>query len=210
MASFPADHGPEARGWVADNLARFEWREIDRTERMRAAVAVTLLPDASGRTCFLLTRRGQRLKRHRGQWALPGGRLDPGEKAAEAALRELHEEVGLELDQATILGRLDDFATRSGFVISPLVVWCDELVELVPDPHEVQAVYRIPVADLDREDVPVLTEIPESDRPVLSMPIRGGLVHAPTAAFIYQLLEVALRGRPTRVAHYEQPVFAWR
>ena len=58
--------------------------------------------------------------------------------------------------------------------------------------------------------MPVLREIPESDNPVLSMPIRGGLVHAPTAAIVYQMLEVVLRGNDVRVAHYEQPVFAWR
>ena len=77
-------------------------------------------------------------------------------------------------------------------------------------PNEVARAYRVPLADLDRPDAPVLTRIPESDRPVLSMPILGGLVHAPTAAILYQLLEVALRGRTTRVSHYEQPVFAWK
>lgn len=58
--------------------------------------------------------------------------------------------------------------------------------------------------------MPVLREIPESENPVLSMPIRGGLVHSPTAAIVYQMLEVVLRGNDVRVAHYEQPVFAWR
>ena len=210
MADFPSVHGDELRRWVAERVERFEWRRIEKAEARPAAVAVTLLPDAEGRACFLLTRRGTKLRRHRGQWALPGGRLDPGENVRQAALRELAEEVGLDLDEASILGRLDDFATRSGFVITPLVVWCSEYVELTADPHEVAAMYRVPLADLDRPDVPVLTEIPESDRPVLSMPIRGGLVHAPTAAFIYQLLEVALRGNDKRVAHFEQPVFAWR
>ena len=210
MADFPSVHGDELRRWVTERVERFEWQPIEEAEARLAAVAVTLLPDADGRACFLLTRRGTKLRRHRGQWALPGGRLDPGENVRQAALRELSEEVGLDLDEASIVGRLDDFATRSGFVISPLVVWCSRYVELTADPHEVAAMYRVPLADLDRPDVPVLTKIPESDRPVLSMPIRGGLVHAPTAAFIYQLLEVALRGNDTRVAHFEQPVFAWR
>ena len=58
--------------------------------------------------------------------------------------------------------------------------------------------------------MPTLRPIPESDQPVLSVPFRGDFVHAPTAAIIYQLWEMAWRGRDVDVAHYEQPVFAWR
>lgn len=210
MASFPERHDDELRRWVAERVGDFEWRAIERPGARAAAVAITLVPDEEGRGCFLLTRRGTHLRTHRGQWALPGGKLEKGEGPVEAALRELREELGLALDPSTVLGRLDDFATRSGFVITPLVAWCEDFRELTPDQHEVSAVYRVPLADLDREDVPILTEIPESRRPVLSMPILGGKVHAPTAVFIYQLLEVALRGRGTRVSHYEQPLFAWR
>lgn len=191
-------------------MARFERRGITRPSARPAAVAVALVPDEARRACFLLTRRGQGLRRHRGQWALPGGRLDEGETAVEAALRELYEEVGLELDGGSVLGLLDDYATRSGFVITPVVTWCEEYRELLPDPSEVARVYRVPLQDLDRDDVPLLTSIPESEHPVLSMPILEQRVHAPTAAIIYQLLEVGLRGRSVRVAHYEQPVFAWR
>ena len=210
MPTFPVDHGDELREWVAERLARFGARGISDDEATGAAVAVALVPDREGRSCFVLTRRSARLRNHGGQWALPGGRVEPGESPARTALRELHEEVGLDLDADAVIGRLDDFATRSGFVIRPVVVWCADYRELVPDPAEVAHAYRVPVLDLDHPEAPVLTEIPESDRPVLSMPIRGGLVHAPTAAILYQLLEVALRGRSTRVAHFEQPVFAWR
>ncbi|GEM_PF-320344 len=225
--SFPARHGPELLDHAERNLRRFERRELDpeaaaaraaeasgRTGAVaanaHAAVAITLLPDKGGRGCFLLTRRSLRLRRHRGQWALPGGRIDEAETPEEAAMRELHEEVGLDLDSSALLGRLDDFGTRSGFVITPVVFWCNEYRKLQPNPDEVYRAYRIPLIDLDRPDVPVLREIPESENPVLSMPIRGGLVHAPTAAIVYQMLEVVLRGNDVRVAHYEQPVFAWR
>jgi 8-oxo-dGTP pyrophosphatase MutT (NUDIX family) len=195
---------------VRANLAGFERRAIDVAHRRAAAVALTLLADDEGRPCFVLTRRAASLREHSGQWAIPGGRLDPGESQIDTALRELHEEVGLELAPPAVLGLLDDYATRSGYVITPVVVWAEGRVELTPDPSEVAHVYRIPVAELDHPDVPVLSRIPESDRPVLSIPLRGDFVHAPTAAVLYQLLEVAFRGRATRVAGYEQPVFAWR
>lgn len=210
MASYPIEHDSTLRQWVETRLDGFPWTAIENLDARRAAVAVTLAPDEQGRACFLLTRRSAKLSNHGGQWALPGGRMDEGESAPQTALRELEEELGLSLDATTVLGRLDDFASRSGFVITPVVAWCADFRELRPDPREVAHVYRVPIEDLDRPDVPIVTTIPESDRPVLSLPLLGGRVHAPTAAFLYQLLEVGLRGRETRVAHFEQPVFAWR
>lgn len=191
-------------------LDGFEAREIEKPDARLASVAVAVVPDREGRGCFVLTRRSARLRNHGGQWALPGGRGEPRESREATALRELQEEVGLALSTPAVMGRLDDFATRSGFVIRPVVAWCDDYRELAPDPGEVSRAYRVPLADLDHQDAPVLSEIPESDRPVLSMPLLGQLVHAPTAAILYQLREVALHGRSTRVAHYEQPLFAWR
>lgn len=158
---------------------------------------------------FLLTMRAVDLSRHAGQWALPGGREDPGETAEEAALRELHEELGVRLDRGAVLGRLDDYVTRSGFVITPVVVWAGE-VELEPNPAEVAHVFRVPLGLLDRPDAPRFVSIPESDRPVVQMPLLGTLVHAPTGAILYQAREVLLHGRTTRVAGLEQPVWAWR
>ena len=168
------------------------------------------MPDGEGRPCFVLTRRAAKLRRHGGQWALPGGRLDPGEDAATAALRELEEEVGLTLLPCDVLGLLDDYPTRSGFLISPVVVWGGSTQQLDPAPDEVAAAYRVPIADLELPGVPRLRKIPESDRPVISIPLVGADIHAPTAAILFQLREVALRGLSTRVHHYEQPVFAWR
>jgi 8-oxo-dGTP pyrophosphatase MutT (NUDIX family) len=197
---------------VAANLARFERHERADAELVRASVAATLVGDAEGRACFLITRRTEGLRNHPGQWALPGGRIDPGESAEETALRELEEELGLALGASDALGRLDDFVTRSGFVITPVVFWGGESRALAPNPDEVAAVYSVPVDDLDAPDIPTLRTIPESDRPVISLPIPmlGTSIHAPTAAVLYQLREVALHGRATRVAHYEQPLFAWK
>jgi 8-oxo-dGTP pyrophosphatase MutT (NUDIX family) len=198
------------REHVARNLAAFAHRELAIGERRHAAVALALVADARARPCFVLTRRARGLRRHAGQWALPGGRLDPGERPEKAALRELHEEVALELPDDAVLGRLDDYATRSGFVITPVVVWGGAATAMHADPVEVAEIHRVPIAELERPEVPRLRRIPESERPVISLPLVGTWIHAPTAAILYQLREVALHGRPTRVDHFEQPRFAWR
>lgn len=199
----------EAR--VRGHLAAFPRRAAEPGERRPAAVAVVLLPDEGGRACFLLTRRAPTLRAHAGQWALPGGRMDPGEAAAEAALRELREEVGLTLQAADTLGLLDDYPTRSGFLITPVVIWgARGAPALAPDPREVTAVHRVPLAELERAEAPRLIRIPESERPVIQLPLLATLLHAPTAAILYQLREVALHGRVTRVDHLGEPVWAWR
>src|SRR4029453_11235876 len=123
---------------------------------------------------------------------------------------ELSEEVGLTLDASAVLGVLDDYPTRSGFVITPVVVWGGGGGALTPNPDEVKHVYQVPLDDLERPEVPILVTIPESDRPVIQLPILSALIHAPTAAVIYQMREVVVHGRATRVDHYEQPVWAWR
>lgn len=198
------------RARVHQNLAGFARQPIAPDGRRPAAVAVVLLPDEEGRACFLLTRRTATLRAHARQWALPGGRIDAGESAEGAALRELREEVGLGLDPSSILGVLDDYGTRSGFIITPVVTWADAHVELTPNPAEVAHVYRVPLTELDKPDVPRLITIPESDRPVIQVPLLSSLIHAPTAAVLYQIREVVVHGRPTRVAHFEQPTWAWQ
>ena len=195
---------------VRTHLRRHERAEHALDGRHHAAVGVVLLPDAAGTPCFVLTRRAGGLRRHAGQWALPGGRIDPGETPEAAALRECREEIGLELPPDSVLGRLDDYATRSGFVITPVVSWCESPVALAPDPEEVAEIHRVPLAELERPGVPHLRRIPDSERPVISIPLVGTHIHAPTAAILFQLREVGLWGRATRVGHYEQPVFAWR
>ena len=199
----------DVRARLAANQGRFEIARLDRTDRRHAAGALTVVEDDDGSAAFVLTRRSSKLRNHSGQFALPGGRIDDGETVVEAALRELSEEVGVDCGPEAVLGRLDDYATRSGFVISPVVVWAGA-VELIPDPSEVDIAFRLPLADLDRDDAPILRDIPESDRPVIMMPLMGSVVFAPTAAVLYQFREVAIRGNATRVAEFEQPVFAWR
>jgi len=163
----------------------------------------------SGGGAFLLCRRSAGLNRHASQWALPGGRIDDGETPVEAALRELDEELGVQLGGDAVLGLLDDYATRSGFVITPVVLWGGGHLDLHPEPGEVLAAYRVGLHELLREDSPRFVSIPESDRPVVQVPLVNDLIHAPTGAVLLQLRWLGLEGRADAVAHLEQPVFAW-
>ncbi|MEY9357675.1 8-oxo-dGTP pyrophosphatase MutT (NUDIX family) [Bradyrhizobium yuanmingense] len=175
----------------------------------RAAVVLALTEsDDGGDTAFLLTRRASHLRAHRGQWALPGGRCDAGETPVEAALRELDEELALALSADAVLGLLDDYPTRSGYLITPVVVWAADSAAIRPNPDEVASVHRIALATIERDDAFDFTEIPESNRRVIRFHHQMSLIHAPTAALIYQFREV-LAGRHTRVTDLEQPVFAW-
>ena len=173
------------------------------------AIALTETADGSGEAAFLMTRRTRRLRAHRGQWALPGGRCDEGETSIEAALRELGEEISLLLDASDVLGILDDYATRSGYLITPVVVWAGPSPRLRLNPKEVASVHRIPLTEIMRPDAVDFVTIPESNRRVIRVHINGSSLHAPTGALIYQFREV-LAGRATRVNELEQPVFAWR
>jgi 8-oxo-dGTP pyrophosphatase MutT (NUDIX family) len=190
---------------TAEALRRFERRPADRPDLKAAAVAIALVEAGPA---FLLTRRATTLRGHAGQWALPGGRTDPGETHGEAARRELAEELGLHLGPDAELGLLDDYPTRSGYVITPVVVWAGADPELTPNPAEVAELHRVPLELIDVE--PRFLTIPESDAPVIQLPLFGRFVHAPTGAVLHQFREVVLHGRTTRVAHLEQPVFAWR
>ena len=106
---------------------------------------------------------------------------------------------------------VDDYVTRSGYVMTPVVVWAPGRSELHPDPNEVAHAYRIGLHELQRDDSPRFITIPESDRPVVQVPLGRDLIHAPTGAVLVQFRWVALDGLVnTRVDHFEQPVFAWK
>ena len=209
---------------ISTNLNQFDRQTHPKKGLKEAAVAITIVaiqqdPDIldisfleswTGHAAIVLTRRASKLRNHAGQWALPGGSMDLGESPEEAVLRELEEEIGLKLDFDRIIGRLDDYSTRSGFTIKPIVVWGDTDIALTANPEEVASIHRIPLAEFMREDAPILQKIPESQHPVLLMPIGNSWIAAPTAAMIYQFREVAMLGNAIRVAHYEQPYFAWQ
>jgi 8-oxo-dGTP pyrophosphatase MutT (NUDIX family) len=193
---------------IAANLASFRRIALDRPDLRQASVALCVLTPPGGDT-LLITRRAISLRSHAGQWALPGGRREPGESAEAAALRELHEETGLLVAADAVLGMLDDYVTRSGYLMTPVVVWGGSPPpRLAGAASEVTRVYQIPLADLDVE--PELLTIPESDAPVIRLPLLDRFVHAPTAAIIYQFCQVALHGAERRVAHFDAPVHLWR
>ena len=197
-----------SRAEIAANMARFDRVESSVTGLRPASVAVCVVGEPD-RLSLLITRRAPRMRSHAGQWALPGGSRDPGETVEDAALREMAEETGVELEPDAVLGRLDDYVTRSGFLISPVVVWGGaENPAMRRQASEVAQIHVIPLADVDVE--PRLLRIPESEFPVIQLPLLGRYLHAPTAAVIYQFCRVGLHGETVRVAHFEQPVFAWK
>ncbi|MGV8997370.1 MAG: NUDIX hydrolase [Parvibaculaceae bacterium] len=198
------------RGEIAARLQAFTHWTPPQATLKQAAVTITIVPH-EGEASFLLTRRAPRLTSHAGQWALPGGRIDEGETIIEAALRELQEEVSLVAQASDVLGVLDPYPTRSGYCITPVIVWQENLDGMTPNPGEVASIHTFPLSVLGREGSPVFMDIPESEKPVIRLLLSGEEhVHAPTAALLYQFAELVLRGRETRVHELEQPVWAWK
>jgi len=220
----------ELRMQIATRMGRFERLDAQaqgHEQVLKAAAVAIVVTDVgpgthlpgivdlaagqwSGEAALMLTRRAQTLRNHAGQWAFPGGRVDPGESLIECALREMHEEVGVVLPETAVIGLLDDFVTRSGFCMTPVLVWGGEQLHTEHNPAEVASVHRIPLEEFMRADAPMLDATDTSEEPILRMPVGDDYIAAPTAALIYQFREVALLDRQTRVGHFEQPEFAWR
>ena len=204
-------HDDALRAAIARNLALLEPAPALAAGGLkRAAVCLILADDGAGTAAVVLTRRAEHLSAHSGQFALPGGRMNAGETAVEAALRETREEIGLELAPAAVLGRLDDYPTRSGYLITPIVAWAARDAAMHVNPAEVAAIHCVDLAELGRPGSPEFVAIPESAQPVIRYPLLGTTIHAPTAAVLFQFMEIAVHRRATRVAHLEQPVWAWR
>jgi 8-oxo-dGTP pyrophosphatase MutT (NUDIX family) len=116
--------------------------------RRRASVLVPIVARA-GELTMLFTRRTAHLRNHSGQIAFPGGGAEPGDASAEAtALREAHEEIGLEPARVEVLGRLSDYHTRTDYRVTPVVGLVAPPVELRLDAHEVEEAFEVPLAFL--------------------------------------------------------------
>ncbi|MDC2963749.1 CoA pyrophosphatase [Gammaproteobacteria bacterium] len=201
---------PSLKNHVRSNLSGFKDLRQSTEGKRQAAVAITIC-QFEGESSVVVTRRSSKLKEHSGQWALPGGRVDDNETLVAAALRELEEEVNIKVEDEAVLGTLDDYITRSGYVITPIVIFADlEKNQIVGNPSEVASVHFFSFTELNRKDSPNLETIPQSDRQVLSMNYLDDRIYAPTAAMLYQFREVAILGRATRVLDFDQPLFAWR
>ena len=113
-----------------------------------AAVLVPLVNRADGLT-VLLTQRSDTLPDHPGQISFPGGRVEPDDVSIEAAaLREAHEEIGLPPEHVSVLGRLAQYQTVTGFAVTPVVGWIEPPFPIATDPVEVADVFEVPLAFL--------------------------------------------------------------
>ena len=199
---------------LRENLSSLNRITHEEGELRHAAVAIVVIQRSveDSHPYVLLTRRAAKLRKHAGQYALPGGKVEPGESAKQAALRELWEELGLKLSEENVMGLLDDYSTRSGFRITPVVVWAGPNQKLVPSADEVAEVFHISFDELNEEKLPILDYTGESEKPVLSVYLStlGHEVYSPTAAILYQFREVAIRNQQTRVEGFDQPRFAWK
>ena len=190
---------------ITANMAAFERLPGAGEGLKAAAVALAVTADEDGRPAFFLTRRAPRLNAHSGQWALPGGKLDPGEDAITAALREMDEEIGVRVAPDHVLGVLDDYVTRSGYCMTPVVVWAGPDVEAVANPAEVAQIFRIPLAEAMQDRFVEMLPVEGSEHPMVRINVADRQMHAPTAAVVYQFREVCLAGRMARAAHLHAP-----
>lgn len=205
LATAPAGPDSNPAALVSARLHAWDRRALDPgpTGR-RAAVAIVLVDQPYG-TDMLVIKRSNR-GRNAGQWALPGGRVEPDEDAVTAALRELTEEIGIVCTAAHVLGLLDDLTTRSGFVITPVVVAAPDGTSWRRNPDEVASVHPIPIRRLTEPGRPRWRETRAGA--LLQMPLRHDMVvHAPTGAILWQFAEVCLRGRPLRLDGVIEPAF---
>ena len=194
---------------IEGHLATFERIALEVGDRRRAAVAVVIAPTPQG-PAFLLTRRALHMRRGAGNYALPGGNVDPDEDPIDAALRDTQEELGVTLTRAEVLGLLDDFVTLGGHVVTPVVMLSEQPVVLTPNPEEVHDAWLVPIADLDHPRAPRREAHPDGGPSILRMYARGSWINPPTAAWLYQFREVCLHGRPCRTDAIGQPSWTAR
>ncbi|HKQ69744.1 MAG TPA: CoA pyrophosphatase [Polyangiaceae bacterium] len=150
-----------------------------------ASVLLPFFAAGDGAPELWLVRRADHVRIHSGQVALPGGKHEPHDPdPLSTALRECHEEIGLEPSAVEVLGRLDDCITVTGFAITPFVGWIANPFTPLPLTDEVARVFAVPLAALEREPEAVSIDWGEAKRIVLSYSIAGETVWGATAAIL--------------------------
>jgi 8-oxo-dGTP pyrophosphatase MutT (NUDIX family) len=146
LASYDPDKPPATSDFDLNPDAR-----VDGVVLNPAAVLVPLVEHEAGVT-VVFTRRADTLRAHTGQIAFPGGRSDPGETPWVTALREAHEEIGLDSSFVTVAGLSSTYQTRTGYDITPVVGFVRPGFHLTPNPDEVADVFEVPFAFLMEPD----------------------------------------------------------
>jgi 8-oxo-dGTP pyrophosphatase MutT (NUDIX family) len=139
----PADPRERALATIIGPVSA-EFKALISGPMQHAAVLLALVERAADLN-VLFTERAAHLKHHAGQISFPGGRIEDGEKAVDAALREAHEEVGLEPQNVAIAGALDTLVTGTGFSVTPIVGFIAGPFLAQPDPAEVTSVFEVPL-----------------------------------------------------------------
>ncbi len=162
------------------------------------AAVMLLLFEENGQLQLLLTRRAAHLRHHPGQISFPGGKIETGETAAAAALRETYEETGIEPRQIQLLGSLAALNTSTGFIVQPWLGYIPTRPRLVLQPTEVAAVltmplqYALPQADGRSH----WHQLQFGQRTLHFLPFEGQLIWGASAAMLQQLVQQLSPVRP--------------
>jgi 8-oxo-dGTP pyrophosphatase MutT (NUDIX family) len=159
-----------------------------------ACVLAPLFIDESGEIGIWLVKKSAALRRHGGQVALPGGKVDPEDSSLLAtALRETHEEIGIASPSIRVLGALPSFPTSTGFFVIPFVGFLPEPVELTPDQSEITRVFRAPLLPFAAVGEQREVKVQSWAWRVPSYAIEGEIVWGATAAILHELASRLVR-----------------
>jgi 8-oxo-dGTP pyrophosphatase MutT (NUDIX family) len=197
---------PQAqREWLVERLSRPPppeavhlsdgYRLPGREGEPRSAAVLVPIVNRPDGLAVLFTERSADLPDHAGQISFPGGRVEPGDLDVDAAaLRETEEEIGLPRNRVTVLGRLADYETVTGYRVTPVVGWVEPPFSVIPDPVEVADVFEVPLAFLlepvnQQRHFRMLGEI---RRDYFAIPFRERYIWGATAAML-MILDRTLR-----------------
>ncbi len=181
---------------LADHFERGHARALDQQQSFAAIMPETITPAAvliaitnRAEPGVILTQRRADMRKHPGQVAFPGGKLDPGEDAVQAALREAHEELGIDPAHVRVIGQSDNLITGTGFDITPVLAVVPPDLDLVPNPEEVSAWFEAPLAHVldPANHVPRETYFSGILRPYIEIMWQDYRIWGATAAIVVNL-----------------------